>query len=72
MPNANNIEIVRANEFLKIVSGALANLSAALFAAVAVRLYHEGFVLDLAVWTPGAIVLIWSSRKTLSLMQPEE
>jgi len=64
---------LRNNERVKVVSSGLMNLGLGLVAAVAVRLFGSTtFDWASAIWSIGAVVLIWLSLMTLSLLEAEE
>ena len=64
--------IIRRNEQRKAISGQLYNLSAALFAAVAVKLYADlEMSRAVAIWFLGASLLILVGHNVLGLLEDE-
>jgi hypothetical protein len=67
-----DITIVRLNERVKLVSGAIMNLGGALVAACAYRAFIDQlYDIALVTWTGGALMLIWTGVAALGLLEDE-
>ena len=68
----DNYVVVRSNERVKLFSGIAANLSTALIAGTAYRVFvDERPDIVAVVWIVGATALIWMAHAVLGMMEPE-